>query len=87
MKNVFRFSDQWELLFWTTFVIVILLGLIIGFNFATSTKTLNEYYLHHSAGPYKIYINWENAPDEVAFKTYNHKLALETLKALNDSLE
>lgn len=66
----------------TVFVFVVAFIASI-FLFAFSSKQHKGYYLCNMFGESKIYINWENYPDEVAFRTFNEKEALDTLERLN----
>ncbi len=81
------FENYWEALAWWAITAIAATALFIVISYASSTKVLAGYYLSHSSGAYSIYIDWENAADEQAFRTYDHKLALATLQKLNDSLK
>ena len=75
------FTSVWESL-WFIVVILIVLGLIC---FSFSEKENKGYYLHHDDSCYKICINWDNAPDSTAFRTYDKQEVLRVFKELQDS--
>ena len=84
-KELFeRMYDGLEILFYIIAVatFIFLLSLTVFYTF--SSKHFRGYYLSHmSDGLYRVRINWENAPDETAFKTFDGDKAIEVLKELN----
>ncbi len=87
MLSKCKFENCWEALLWWVVVIITTSVLFTGVMYANSSKVLTGYYMNHVGGTYTIYINWENAPDEAALRTFDHRLALTTLQELNDSLK
>jgi hypothetical protein len=73
-------EDLLKGLMFTTLLAILFALFIYGF----STKTHQGYYLNCYEGQSKIMINWDNAPDETAFRTYNEKEALEVFKQLKE---
>lgn len=60
--------------------------LVVFFSYCFSAKKFNGYYLNHNVGEaYSIWLNWENAPDEIAFQTFDGEVALRVLKTLNEN--
>ena len=82
-KFLDKFNNIWEAMFFVFFSIFIGFIMVMIIDYTFSTKKFDGYYLHHDRdGYYSIYINWNNAPDEVAYKTFDGKEALRVLKEL-----
>lgn len=62
-------------------LLVGIISVIVLLLYSFSTKEFNGYYISGGA-PYTIYINWENAPDEIAFKTYDKDVLFEAWEIL-----
>jgi len=77
------FEDVWQMLFFTTIAALMASILILSIWYTFSTKTFEGYYLrHHADGSYAVMINWENSDDEIAYKTFNGKEAVDMLREL-----
>ena len=75
---------DWEEIVKATILVMFLTIVAALVLYGFSAKQHKGYYLNDFSGEHIIYINWENAPDEAAFRTYDRKVALETLKQLNE---
>jgi hypothetical protein len=73
---------DWENIFKGSCFVILFAIVISLFLYFFSSKHFKGYYLNQLGGTHSIYINWENAPDEKAFETYNAKEALDVLKQL-----
>jgi len=84
-KKLFeRMYDGWEFLLYIMAVTIFLFFVILATLYTFSSKHFNGYYLvHMTDGLYAVRINWENAPDETAFKTFDGDKAIKVLKELN----
>jgi len=84
-KKLFeRMHDSWEFLFYVIVVATFLFLLSLVSFYTFSSKHFRGYYLSHmSDGLYRVRINWENAPDETAFKTFDGDKAIKVLEKLN----
>lgn len=81
-------NERWES-FWLNFWIAVLGLFVLLFiwilaQYSLSLKINKGYYLNHGGGAYTIYINWENAPDEAAYRTYDSDKAIQILKQLQE---
>ena len=78
--------DAWEKLCYSACVVGIIIAILLSgilFQYAYFPKTFNGYYLCRDVnGSYAIYINWENAPDVVAYRSYDPKDILEVYERL-----
>lgn len=54
------------------------------FLYIFSSKKHKGYYLRQIGGTHQIYINWENAPDQIAFSTYNKAEAMAIFRELKE---
>jgi len=79
-------DDFWFLMkkMWSILAYMIIVFAVLGFlMYGISSKRFNGYYIRNNCGVYQVWINWENAPDNIVAKTYNPKEAIEMLEKLN----
>lgn len=74
-------EDIWKVVF--VLVFLFLFSVLAGYTF--SKKEFQGYYMYHDGTGYMVYINWNNAPDEVTFRSYNAQEALEVFNYLTGS--
>ena len=85
MLKIFdEFDSIWEVMLFIFISIFLFFLLAMTIQYAFSSKEFKGYYLYHGDEYYSIEINWENAPDEIAYKTFNGKEALRVLKQLQE---
>ena len=75
-------NENWVDLFLGLLFICCVLFVISITWYSFSQKKFMGYYLNHDKSTYTVYINWDNAPDKVAYRTYNGQEALEVLERL-----
>ena len=61
-------------------IVTYFVSLICMYTF--SAKEFKGYYLQSHSGIFTIQINWENAPDEQAYSSYNQEEVLRVFKKL-----
>ncbi len=80
-----RWKSFWQNFWLAVLGLFVLLGIVVLAQHNFSSKINKGYYLNHSSGKeYTIYINWENAPDEAAFRTHDGDKAIQILKQLQE---
>ena len=86
MLNNFREMDFVGQFLSLVLAVIFISGAYFLISYGTSTKVHNGYYLYHSLNsPYSIWINWENAPNEQCFKTYEKDEVIDVLNRLRAS--
>ena len=75
-------NENWVDLFLGLLFICCVLFIMTVAQYNFSQKKFMGYYLSHGRSSYTVYINWDNAPDEIAYCTYNGQEALEVLERL-----
>jgi hypothetical protein len=84
MKGEITMSRDWEEVSKAMVCVFVVAFTVSLFLYAFSSKQHKGYYLSNFRGEHQIYINWENAPDEVAFRTYNEKEAITVFEKLKE---
>lgn len=75
----------WENIFKFFVMIIFLFCMSLVTTYTFSKKTFEGYYAGRYYGEYRIYINWDNAPDEVAYATLDPRDQLEAMERLRGS--
>ena len=78
------FGEKWFAVFFT--VVVALILVIITYCSFMPKKQLG-YYLNHGGTGYQIFINWDNWPDEIAYKSYDGDKAMAVYKELKNEFD
>ena len=82
----FDYDDlaSWGLAVGLILFFIFILTLLTWYSF--SAKEFKGYYLHHGGSGYEIWINWENAPDEPAYQSYDGDKIFRIYKELTGKL-
>ena len=73
------------------FIIFISIAVIFGTSllcrYSFYPKEFNGYYMAIGVDNqcHKIFVNWDNAPDDICYKTYNQEDLLRTFKLLKET--
>ena len=86
MLSKFKHLECFEQFMTVVAMVALVWGVVAISLYTFRPKEFRGYYLSHkNTKGYVIYINWENAPDELAFRTFDKDVLMEVYEKLKSA--